>query len=177
MPSTRCRQELSAFLDDCTSDITTVDSIRDISSDHLAIKPHILFLEELHHPVLSGLGSGLLRLLQSLIQNARSILWLTIGRETSHPCSNMLAGLVRCVKNETSGVSMQIVDIESLSVASPSFIAENFIRLIISRDISAEVLWARNQSQKWTTYDTSHPSDLRDERSMERIEESNHTIL
>ncbi|KAF2258901.1 hypothetical protein CC78DRAFT_621456 [Lojkania enalia] len=136
------QEQLLALLRGHCIKVTVVTSLLDLDHGHLVGRPHVLFLEELYAAVLANLGPETLRMLQLLVQSARSILWFTLARETEHPFSNMLAGLVRSLRNETSGVKMQMIDVDRISDASPSFVAVTFVQLVTSFTISSEVLWA-----------------------------------
>ncbi|PSN67734.1 hypothetical protein BS50DRAFT_620227 [Corynespora cassiicola Philippines] len=134
-------RELGDTLKRFSRTVFTVKTIEALRSSELELKPHVLFLEELEKPLLEKITHYQLLQLQKLVEGSSSILWLTKNRLRTNGFSNMLVGLLRCLRNEMPDLKIQTCDLERIQRPPTKIISEIFLRLIYSPEHSRDRLW------------------------------------
>jgi hybrid polyketide synthase/nonribosomal peptide synthetase ACE1 len=122
--------DTKSSLESLGGSVTTLNSLHGITTEYLEGNPHVLYLGELDAPIFERISSQSLAAIQVLLQHAKSILWVTTGRDLENPYSNMLVGLLRCIQNESTNVQMQVVDFASREDITSHVLGEAFLRFI-----------------------------------------------
>lgn len=130
------------------SRVTIVSEIEAIDFARIGSGAQVLCLQELDGPVSSTtLSNARLNALKKLFVVSGAVLWVTPNRRVGNPASNIVSGMAGAISKELPQLSLQLLDIDSIS--SPSLTArtvlEAFLRLIIlsARDTASSILWPR----------------------------------
>lgn len=109
--------------------IRSARSWADLASLPVSSGTTVLSLVELDGPTFRDLDAGRWEVLKSLLQEARTILWVSQGRRASNPYANMLVGLLRGAKKELPALDMQFFDVEGERPVEARVLAEQLLRL------------------------------------------------
>ncbi|KAI1638954.1 polyketide synthase-like protein [Biscogniauxia mediterranea] len=121
--------QLRPLLQQYCGSIHTASGLQDLRALDISLTTTVLNLSELDKPVFDGLDQLQWMSLQSLLQEAGTILWITQGRRASNPHANMVVGLLRCAINELAGLNIQFLDFETPDRLDARIIAGALLRL------------------------------------------------
>lgn len=108
---------------------TVIDNISELDTLNLSARTSFISLEDLDEPVFADtMTSERLESLQNLFSQAHNVLWVTSGRRSASPHSNMMVGIGRTLLAELPHINLQFLDFEECSV-DPKVVAETFLRL------------------------------------------------
>ncbi|KAL2071167.1 hypothetical protein VTL71DRAFT_12402 [Oculimacula yallundae] len=110
-------------------DVTVVDGLDKLDISQVASNTSVICLEELHSPVFEHITATRLKKLQELFIRGGDIVWVTKGRFSMSPVSNMTVGVGRALIKEMPHIKIQFIDFDSLTTASPDVIADSFARM------------------------------------------------
>lgn len=144
-------QEVESHLRHCGIHISIFESLVDVDYTHPA--PHerlatpVLSMTDLDKPIFEDMTKTSFAAFHQLLQTGRTMLWVTSGRLSGSPFSNMVVGFGRSATQEIPGLNLQHLDLEDpFGQDAPRTIAATFLRLL-ARTTSTEenpddrVLW------------------------------------
>ena len=135
LPIARTASEIQKRLSSWKRHITIAKSIESPESARLSPMTSIICLEELDRPLFSEtMTAARMQSLQDLFINAKDVLWVTNGRMSDSPCSNMTVGIGRALLTEIPHVNLQFLDMDvgRTPVLSAIRLVEAFLRLKIA---------------------------------------------
>ncbi|KAL8678456.1 MAG: hypothetical protein Q9186_005194 [Xanthomendoza sp. 1 TL-2023] len=121
-------EELSETLTRFYSHVDVVETISEVTSEHLLASTCVLSLVELDEPVFENITAQSFEGLKRVCSQERVIMWFTHGRRAESPESNMTYGFVRSQLWEVPDLHTQLIDLESASLPGSNFFAETFVR-------------------------------------------------
>ncbi|KAM7189008.1 hypothetical protein V8F20_010311 [Naviculisporaceae sp. PSN 640] len=132
-------------------DIITIDTLDDI----VEIPPNatVLNLLDLDEPVFEDLTPSRFRSLQLLIENTRTLLWVTYAQERENPWANASVGFLRSVAAEQPTLRAQVLDfaVSDKPLANSRVISEALVRLVIQDSWDKDPSFDQQQALLWTT--------------------------
>ncbi|TWU75743.1 putative nrps-t1pks biosynthetic cluster [Metarhizium rileyi] len=117
-------------------------NILSLNEEGLAESSAVLMLAELDRPLFADMSAEKLEALKTLWRQGGNILWVTQGAKADSPHSNMSLGIGRCVRWEHPNITLQSLDVDNLSHATITLIAEQMLRI----GLLAE--WSRKSGQE-----------------------------
>ncbi|KAM7218542.1 hypothetical protein V8F06_006146 [Rhypophila decipiens] len=103
-------------------------------SDHMGNPATVLSLTDLDKPVFQDMTEDEFASFRSIFAAERTVLWVTSGRRSASPLSNMVVGFSRTAVHETTGLRVQHVDIENPKAPEAiRAVAESLLRLQFHR--------------------------------------------
>ncbi|PYI33371.1 putative polyketide synthase [Aspergillus indologenus CBS 114.80] len=125
-------------------DLETVDFSR------LSSRMDVVCLQELDAPLFAvPITQKKLKALQAIFLRARNVLWVTRSRRAENPYQNMFLGMSRAICKELPQVSIQSLDVESITNTNLTArtVLEAFVRMKIlsAVDEQTPLLWTREQ--------------------------------
>jgi hybrid polyketide synthase/nonribosomal peptide synthetase ACE1 len=140
-------EQISTILGARFAQVTRIKAIEALSSEDFADSSTVLSLTELEEPLFGDMSSSKLDGLKTLWRQSGNILWVTTGARADNPYSNMTLGVARCLRFEYPNITLQVLDINSMSNRNSSSIAEYLIRLELldkwSRELRpGELMWS-----------------------------------
>jgi amino acid adenylation domain-containing protein len=134
-------------LSSTNKDITVVNNLENLNTKAVAPGSSVICLLELDTPFFSeSLTATKLKTLQSILSTCRNILWVTAGRLSASPSSNMIVGIGRALLTELPHVDFQFLNFTEHSGANANVIMEAYIRLALS-----SLPTYRDHDMLWTT--------------------------
>ncbi|KAI4210919.1 MAG: hypothetical protein LQ351_006238 [Letrouitia transgressa] len=125
--------------------ITVVGSVDDLNERHLAPRPSVICITELDKPLFADpVTPERIASLQELFSQSANILWVTTGRLSENPLSNMTSGIGRALTTELPHVNLQFLDVSSTVALDPRDIAEAFLRMVLAASpeyLDYDALW------------------------------------
>lgn len=79
-----------------------------------------------------------------MFSQSTNILWITAGRLSENPLSNMTSGIGRALTTELPHVNLQFVDVSSTVALDPRNVAQAFLRMVIAASpkyLEYDALW------------------------------------
>lgn len=126
--------QISAALEPYAEQVSTYTSLATVDYDVLeASQSAVLSLVDLDKPVFKGMTEQDFVPFQRMFRTEKTLLWVTTGRRSEEPFSNMVVGFGRTAVHETPGLNLQHLDLESVQMDtenSSKIIAESFLRLV-----------------------------------------------
>lgn len=145
LPVTRLISDTHKLLSTWKDHITVAKSVDDVDRRRVVPGTSIICLTELDKPLFSDpMTADRLAALQHLFSNARNVLWITSGRNSESPYSNMSVGMGRAFMFELPHITLQFMDIGKIAALRASRIVEAFLRLALSSSgewSSQDMLW------------------------------------
>ncbi|KAI6713206.1 hypothetical protein JHW43_004291 [Diplocarpon mali] len=124
--------------------ISYIDSIEKAPL-HTAPLSSVIFVQDLDEPIWKDLKQETITGLQSVVDQARQILWVTSGCRLENAYANMSVGVGRGMQSEYAHVQFQLLDIEpSEAETSNDLIAAASLRLFADDAVRAacpNILW------------------------------------
>lgn len=109
--------------------ITDIPNVTALNSLSVGPRTSFICLMDLDEPVFADtMTPERLESLQDVFAQAHNVLWITGGRRSANPHSNMMVGIGRTLLAELPHVNLQFLDFEG-SAANPRVISETFVRL------------------------------------------------
>ncbi|KAF5538673.1 polyketide synthase [Fusarium mexicanum] len=143
----RMCEQISRRLKPKYSSIARFNSIEELNTSGLADSCTVLSLTELDEPLFANMTSGKLDALKTLWKQGGSILWVTTGARDDNPHSYMTTGVGRCMRFEYPNITLQALDIKTMTDRTPELIADHLLRLELldkwSKELRPEeLLWS-----------------------------------
>lgn len=135
LPIARTVSELQKHLSSWKRHITIAESIGSPECAFRSPMTSIICLEELDQPLFAVPMTPMkMHSLQDLFINAKNVLWVTNGRMSDSPRSNMTVGIGRALLTEMPHVNLQFLDMDvgRTPVLSVRTLMEAFLRLKIA---------------------------------------------
>ncbi|KAK6063375.1 Polyketide synthase-nonribosomal peptide synthetase 2 [Seiridium cupressi] len=117
-------------------------TLEDIDFSILGPETTVLSLTDLDKPVFKDMASQKFSAFRQLFESEKTILWVTSGRTSDEPWSNIAVGFGRTAVNETPDLHLQHLDIPNPDEADPRVIAETLLRLHYRVREKENALWA-----------------------------------
>ncbi|KAK2603556.1 hypothetical protein QQS21_004236 [Conoideocrella luteorostrata] len=135
--------EASALLKPYADEIRVFTSLADV--DHDAPNAFMVSLADLDKPVFQNMTERDFVPFRRIFQEEKTLLWVTTGRRSEEPFSNMIVGFGRTAVHETPGLNLQHLDLANPHMHRVAhIIANNFLRLLAGATKKEEqqgVLW------------------------------------
>jgi aspyridone synthetase, hybrid polyketide synthase / nonribosomal peptide synthetase len=145
LPVARLVNDTQRLLSLWKDHITIAKSVDDMDRRCLGPGTSIICLTELDRPMFSDpVTAERLTALQDLFRNAKNVLWITSGRNSESPYSNMSVGMGRAFMFELPHITLQFMDIGKAVALGARRIVEAFLRLTLSSSpehASQDMLW------------------------------------
>ncbi|RFU78915.1 hybrid pks-nrps [Trichoderma arundinaceum] len=111
--------------------ITVAKSLENAVLYDIQPQTSVIFLEDLDKPIFFDITPKRWKLLQELLLSVNKILWVTEGRLSRSPLSNMMIGIGRTLWTELPHLTMQFLDIDMISRSRGicKIIAQSFLRM------------------------------------------------
>ncbi|RYC91645.1 Nonribosomal peptide synthetase 14 [Fusarium oxysporum f. sp. narcissi] len=143
----RMCEQISRRLKPKYASIARFNSIEELNTSGLADSCTVVSLTELDEPLFANMTSGKLDALKTLWKQGGSILWVTSGARDENPHSYMTTGVGRCMRFEYPNITLQALDIKTMTDRTPELIADHLLRLELldkwSKELrSEELLWS-----------------------------------
>jgi acyl transferase domain-containing protein/SAM-dependent methyltransferase len=108
--------------------------------------PAVLSLVDLDKPVFKDMTERDFLPFQRMFREGKTLLWVTTGRRSEEPFSNMIVGFGRTAVHETPGLYLQHLDLADPQMKGAAYtIAENFLRFaaktVIKFKEDTRLLW------------------------------------
>lgn len=133
--------KLKAILKNFVAEVHIFETLEDIPFHKIGLGSPVISLTELDEPVFKDLTGARFSALKETFGAPRDLLWLTSGRRSEEPFSNMIVGFGRTARNETPELRVQFLDVEDLEKLDVRKIAETFLRLRARSEERANILW------------------------------------
>ncbi|KAJ5464099.1 hybrid PKS-NRPS biosynthetic cluster [Penicillium sp. IBT 31633x] len=153
----KATEQLRKYLSSLTK-VTTAKAIDSIPASDLTAMTSVICMEELDRPLFADSTTPeKLHALQSLFRHARNVLWVTSGRQSKNPYSNMTLGIARSLFTEMPQVNIQFLDVDKhvkdsltsgiLKIYLQSLIATttSFVREDVFWKTEPEMIWVDDQ--------------------------------
>ncbi|KAL9042053.1 MAG: hypothetical protein Q9214_003900, partial [Letrouitia sp. 1 TL-2023] len=145
LPVVRKIRDIEKQLHSWKDRITVVSCVDDLNERHLNPKPSVICLTELDKPLFADpINPERIASLQDLFSQSTKILWITAGRLSENPLSNMTSGIGRALFTELPHINLQFVDVSSTVALDPRNVAEAFLRMVLaasSEYLEYDALW------------------------------------
>jgi len=112
-----------------SGEITTVESLADLTREKADSAEAVLSLIELDCSLLERLKAPTFKSLQLLLERSKIILWVTLNARSGNPYQSGTIGLGRSLQSENPHKVLQFLDLDTLD-GSELLIAESLLRLI-----------------------------------------------
>lgn len=117
-------------------DIDVHQTLADVDYDGITTKQSaptaVLSLVDLDKPVFEDMTEMGFSSLRRMFSQEKTILWVTSGRRSEEPFSNMIVGFGRTAVHETPGLNLQHLDVAKPQMDGAAHtIAETFLRLLM----------------------------------------------
>ncbi|KAI9054258.1 hypothetical protein LZ554_001426 [Drepanopeziza brunnea f. sp. 'monogermtubi'] len=143
--------EITAYISESCrrlgNELPRLSYIDSIDKAHLHTTPFtsVIFVQDLDQPIWKDLKQETITGLQSVVDQARQVLWVTSGCRLENAYANMSVGVGRGMQSEYAHVQFQLLDIEpSEAETSNDLIAAASLRLFADdaiRAASPNILW------------------------------------
>lgn len=104
----------------------------------------VLSIADLDEPVFKSMNAKRLKGIQTVINSAASVLWVTTGCKADEPYSNMAIGMRRSIVSEMPHLHLQFLDVDSTEGVD-TIIGETLVRLelaVASESHNGDSLWS-----------------------------------
>ncbi|APA15881.1 hypothetical protein sscle_15g106510 [Sclerotinia sclerotiorum 1980 UF-70] len=105
----------------------------------------VLSIADLDEPVFKSMNAERLKGIQTVINSAESVLWVTAGCKAEEPYANMAVGLGRSIISEMPHLNLQFLDVDSKENAD-KIIGETLVRL----EVATSLLDSRKENLLWS---------------------------
>ncbi|KAF7548816.1 hypothetical protein G7Z17_g6812 [Cylindrodendrum hubeiense] len=137
--------------------VTQLESIEELNQHGLASGSSVLCLTELEEQFLEIRTESKIEGLKTLWRNGHSILWVTREVRAERPYSSMILGLSRVVRFEYPTITLQLLDFDAATRATPQALAETLLRL----ELGARLKKEQDTNLLWTIEPEYHYVDGR----------------
>lgn len=121
----------------------TANSLTDLDYESIVdANTTILSLLELDKPIFENITPVSFEAIKTIFGSGKRLFWVTSGRLSTNPFSNMTVGFGRVAANESPDLRLQQLDIEDSLNVSPERIAEIFLRFYASEFTDDCLLWS-----------------------------------
>ncbi|KAL1882812.1 putative PKS/NRPS-like protein biosynthetic cluster [Diaporthe australafricana] len=135
-------EEIRGLLQQFCVELTTIDTLTDLQSEIVSLESTVLCLAELDRPVFEDLKPTQWECIKKVTMEAGSMLWVTRGRRSEVPLSNIIVGLMRSITREIFTINHQILDFECASGIQARTIAGALLKF------RAETIWRQHDSSR-----------------------------
>lgn len=120
------------------ANIKTIRGLQDVQDLRISSHTTILSLVELDQALFKDITEGRWNAFKRILQEARTVLWVTQGRRASNPYANMTSGFFRSVTHERPVLDYQCLDVENIKSLTPEVLAKVLLQF------QAAGFWRRN---------------------------------
>ncbi|KAI1422434.1 polyketide synthase [Xylaria sp. FL1777] len=106
-----------------------IQNLQDIHETDLNPQSSFLVLSELDDPLFADLDADKFEAIKVILYHAAQLLVVTENAWVQHPQQAMVIGLLRSVRLENPGVSMQVFDVDNLENLKTETLSEQLLRL------------------------------------------------
>ncbi|KAL3291010.1 putative polyketide synthase [Colletotrichum asianum] len=160
--------------------ITAVNTLDALDLNTIDQGTFVISLTELDTALFSTtMTDDRLQRLRQLFSQASKVLWLTSGGMSHAPLSNMVVGLGRSLPSELPRLTLQFLDVDSVTEISPALVAKTFLRLVIcgrSDPAKRHVFYATEPELKLRADKTLVPRIVLDSAMNDRFNSTRRTI-
>ncbi|KAK7973237.1 hypothetical protein PG988_007371 [Apiospora saccharicola] len=135
--------ELKRILEGYCETITQFTTLTEAHMGEISPRTTVLSLVDIDRGVFQSLDMRTWESIKFILEKAGTMLWVSQGRRSANPHSNMACGLFRCVRNEISDLEIQTLDIEDEESLNAVTIGEALLRFITL------VNWKRHHRQEF----------------------------
>lgn len=121
--------ELSDLLSSAFPKVTFVDSVEQVTAETIPTTSAVIMLAELGESPWANLNPVKLEGIKNIYRQARNLLWVTSGADSKDPYSNISLGIGRAMQFEYPHLSLQALDVDTISENTSKIIAEHLLRL------------------------------------------------
>lgn len=139
----RCIQSILSSKCGPSIKIRTAKTMGDVAN-FIDTSGFILSLTDLDGPFFETISATAFQGLQTALNGAKFVLWVTQGCRADNPWGNMSVGLTRSLQSELPHVQFQMLDVDSLAydqAVISNLISSTFVRLACMPALSKDVLW------------------------------------
>ncbi|PYI09963.1 hybrid PKS-NRPS [Aspergillus sclerotiicarbonarius CBS 121057] len=159
LPVMKICDQLRTYLSPWTK-VTLAESIDKISVSSLTLTS-VICLEELDRPLFAEpITPAKLQALQDLFSHARNVLWVTCGRQSRDPYSNMTLGIARSLFAELPQAHIQFLDVDTHDKSLVSVLLKTYLQLHVAttEEYAAQnTLWKTEPEVIWDDGQLSIP--------------------
>lgn len=140
-PAEKLVLELEILLRELASEIICCRSLEAVDYASLDESTSVICLAELDSPSFQDITLERWDSFKKMFEAGKTLLWISTGRLSDQPWSNMPVGFGRTALNETSDLHAQFLDFPSLEKVCPQKIVEGLLRLRVQHQASDNLLW------------------------------------
>ncbi|KAI1445302.1 polyketide synthase [Annulohypoxylon stygium] len=134
-------RQLVVILESLADKLFLYEALEEIDLDVVDEKATVISLVELDSPTFKEMTPERWLGFKRLFEVGKTLLWVSTGRLSDEPWSNMPVGFGRSALNETPGLHAQFLDFSTPENVEVSVIAESLLRLHTKDLHSDDVLW------------------------------------
>ena len=125
--------------------VILVKSIEELTQQGIIPGSSVLSLTELDEPLLEQRTAPKIDALKDICRNAGTVLWVTRSAGAEQPYSSMMVGLTRVVRHEFPSLTLQLLDLDHATEATPELVAESLAQLELGvrfkKEEAEDLLW------------------------------------
>ncbi|KAJ5204641.1 Equisetin synthetase [Penicillium cinerascens] len=132
--------------------VTRIKSLEELNKRGLDSGSSVLSLTELDEQFLETRTEAKIDALKSLCRHGSSILWVTYEARAGCPYSSIVLGLARVLRHEYPAMTLQLLDFDAATTATPHILAEALVRL----ELGARFKKEQNYNLLWSIEPENH---------------------
>ncbi|KAI1873032.1 uncharacterized protein JN550_003285 [Neoarthrinium moseri] len=173
LPVSKAVRRVEKMLRRWTPRIKAFNSVADLDPSEVSPGTSVLCLSDLDEPIFKALmDSKRLNNLQEMLGNAENVLWVTSGRLSHDPYSNMMIGIGRALAFELPHVRMQFLDFDEQSSWDMEMVVQYLARMVLLSSpqyLDYNMLWTHEPEVHVRGDQTLVPRLIRDDSSNESL--------
>lgn len=122
-------------------EIISCNSLEDVDYTSIDESTYVICLAELDAPSFEDMTQERWNSFKKMFEKGKTLLWVSTGRLSDQPWSNLPVGFGRTALNEIADLHAQFLDFSSIQEDAPRRIAEALLRLQARDFNSDEILW------------------------------------
>lgn len=134
--------ETKALLESYATETYVFKCLEDVDYSIVDETSTVLSMVELDEPVFEDMSPATFIAFRKMFAAEKTILWVTSGRTSNVPWSNITVGFGRTAVNETVDLHLQHLDIPDLKKAESRSISEILLQLHRQAEQTDNILWA-----------------------------------
>lgn len=132
--------------------VTRIKSLEDLNKRGLDSGSSVLSLTDLDEQFLETRTEAKIDALKTLCRHGSSILWVTYEARAGRPYSSIVLGLARVLRHEYPAMTLQLLDFDAATKATPHILAEALVRL----ELGARFKKEQNHNLLWSIEPENH---------------------
>ncbi|EKV18449.1 Equisetin synthetase, putative [Penicillium digitatum Pd1] len=132
--------------------VTRIKSLEELNKRGLDSGSSVLSLTELDEQFLETRTEAKIDALRSVCRHGSSILWVTYEARAGRPYSSIVLGLARVLRHEYPAMTLQLLDFDAATTATPHILAEALVRL----ELGARFKKEQNYNLLWSIEPENH---------------------